>query len=335
MIEQITQINFSEPQWFALFLVIPLLVFWHIKKLRKNTPQLLVNANIAEFGADNSLSPLDYLFILRILALGFLIAALANPQVVIKKRERSQASKTDIIFALDASKSMLIEDIKPNRIGALKDVLNRFVAMRSKDRMGIVLYAGESMNWCPITNDYSLLLSRISNMEENNLEDGTAIGSGLVSAVKMLRKSTVKSKVIILLTDGENNAGLIEPLKAAQLAKQSNIKVYCVGIGKNGFAPFPLVGLDGKKQYQNIRVTLNEPMLKKIATTTSGAYFNATNAAALKNIYASINKKETKQDKWITKMSYESCLSWFISVALLILCCELLLKNTILRSFPI
>ncbi|HTE02139.1 MAG TPA: VWA domain-containing protein [Mucilaginibacter sp.] len=335
MWNRLTQIGFSAPQWFILLLVIPVLIYVHYKYLRNRSSGMVINGGRLENGTGSiRLSPVDYLLVLRLLAVAIIVTGLTNPQVITKTSTKSPDSQTDIVFALDISKSMLIEDIKPNRLEALKDVLNRFIAMRSQDRMGIVLYAGESMNWCPLTKNYPLLLSRINKMEESDLGDGTAIGSGLSSAINILRESPLKSRVIILLTDGENNAGIIDPQMAAQFAKRLNIKIYVVGIGSTGFALMPLRGLDGQKYYQKIYVTLNEWELKKIAAISGGSYFRATDIKALQNIYAAINKLETKKIKYVTTLNYSPCFEWFIGIALLVLFAEVFLKFTLLRTWP-
>jgi Ca-activated chloride channel family protein len=335
MIDKLRQISFSEPQWFLLLLVIPLLIYVHYKFLRNLTSGMFINASKSEFADQKfTLSPIDYLLLIRVLAIVFVIAALANPQILTRIKIKSPASETNIVFALDVSKSMLIEDIKPSRIEALKDVLNSFVAMRSQDPMGIVLYAGEKMNWCPLTKNYPLLLSRINKIEDNDLSDGTAIGEGLASAINVLKQSAKNNRVIILLTDGENNAGAIDPFVAAGFAKRYNIKIYAVGIGSTGFANFPLIGIDGKKFYQRIFVRLNVDALKKIANLSGGEYYKASDAKSLQNIYAAINKKETKDIKWITKVNYSTCFDWFVDAALIVLLLEVLLRFTILNTWP-
>jgi Ca-activated chloride channel homolog len=335
MIDNLRQMSFSEPLWFLLLLVIPLLIYVHYKFLRNLTSGMFINASKSEFAAQKfKLSPIDYLLLIRVFAIFLIIVALADPQILTKIKIKSPASETNIVFALDVSKSMLIEDIKPSRIEALKDVLNRFVTMRSQDPMGVVLYAGESTNWCPLTKNYPLLLSRINKIDDNDLSDGTAIGSGLAAAVNVLKQSAKNNRVIILLTDGENNAGVIDPYLAAEFARRLHIKIYAVGIGSTGFANMPLIGIDGQKFYQKIYVRLNVEALKKIATTTGGAYFKAGDAKMLQDIYASINKLETKQIKWITKISYSTCFDWFVEAALIVLLLEVLLRFTFLNTWP-
>jgi len=335
MIEKLKQIGFLEPQWFLLLLVIPLLYYIYFKYLRNLTPGMFINVSIHEFEENtNKFSPIDYLFIIRSVAIFFVVIALASPQIITRTQVKTPSKETNIVFALDISKSMLIEDLKPNRLLALKDVLNKFVTMRSQDPIGIVLYAGESMNWCPLTKNYPLLLTKINTMEDNDLNDGTAIGSGLASAINLLNQSSQKNKVIVLLTDGENNAGNIDPLLAAEFAKRAKIKVYSIGIGTTGLADLPLIGLDGKKYYQKIYTTLNDTILKKIAEISGGQYFRATDAKALQDIYANINKLETKDTKLVTKLSYVSCYGWFVTIALILLFLEMLLKFTLLKTWP-
>ena len=335
MIDKIKQIGFLSPQWFILLLIIPLLVYLYIKVLRKLSSSMLINGKSDELLVNKlSLSPNDYLFIIRLVAILLVIIALANPQIVTKTDVKKPASETNIVFALDVSKSMLIEDIKPNRLQALKEVLNKFVTMRSQDPVGIVLYAGESMNWCPLTKNYPLLLTKVNKIDDNDLNDGTAIGLGLSSGVNILRQGNLKNKVIILLTDGSNNAGNIDPIQAAGFAKKYGIKVYVIGIGTNGIANIPITDLNGNKSYARVYVTLEEEPLKQIAKITGGEYYRTSDAKGLENIYASINKLETKETKTVTKLSYTTCFDWFIKAALLLLFIEVLLKYTILKTWP-
>ena len=280
------------------------------------------------------LSPLDYLFLIRLMASVLIILALANPELKYRQKIRSPFNTSDIIFALDASKSMLIEDLKPNRSEALKAVLNRFVALRMEDRIGMVLYAGESINWCPLTKNSKQLLQSINSMQQNQLNDGTAIGSGMVSAINALKNSRVKNKVIVLLTDGENNAGTIDPLLAAEFAQRLRIKVYTISIGRTGFAPMPLKDLNGKTYYQQVYCTINEPVLKKIALLTGGTYFKATDVATLRTVYNQINKMETSQQRWVYRNRYDSYRLILVIAAILLLLAETILKMTVLRTLP-
>lgn len=335
MAKTLSQLRFSEPVWFILLLGIPLLVYFHVNYLRQRSSGMKVNGPEGLFsGSTGDFSPVDLFLLLRLLAVGSMVLALASPQLVVRTETWSQESGTDMVFALDVSKSMSIEDVKPSRIEALKNVLNRFISLRPTDRMGIVLYAGESMNWCPLTKDRPLLIKRVNEMSNSDLSDGTAIGSGLLSAVNILKQSDGKTKVIILLSDGENNAGSVDPLMAAGFAKRLNIKIYVIGIGSTGMAQMPLIGSDGKKYYQNIFVTLNEAALKSIALLTGGVYFKAADADALRSIYASIDKFETKKRKPLATVSYESCFNWFAAFALLLVLTEFLLKFTVFRIWP-
>jgi Ca-activated chloride channel family protein len=335
MIDKIKQIGFLSPQWFILLLIVPLLIYLYIKVLRKQSSSMLINGNSEELVVQKfSLSPNDYLFIIRMVAVVLIIIGIANPQIVTKTEVKKPSSETNIVFALDVSKSMLIEDIKPNRLEALKDVLNKFVTMRSQDPVGIVLYAGESFNYCPLTKNYPLLLSKINKIDDIDLNDGTAIGLGLASSVNILKQGNLKNKVIILLTDGSNNAGNFDPVLAAVIAKRYNIKIYAIGIGTNGIANIPITDINGNKTYARIYVTLEEGPLKQIAKITGGEYYRTNDANGLKNIYASINKLETKETKLITKLSYTTCFDWFIKAALILLFVEVLLKYTVLKTWP-
>jgi Ca-activated chloride channel family protein len=332
---QFFHITFSEPLWLLLLLGMPLLILSYVRYLRKRTPLMWINRNsIYTKQSFPQLSPLDYLFLIRILAFVMIILALANPQCKYRDKIRSQFNTTDIVFALDASKSMLIEDLKPNRSEALKSVLNRFVAMRMEDRIGMVLYAGESVNWCPLTKNSQQLLQSINTMQSNELNDGTAIGSGMVTAIKALQNSKVKNKVIVLLTDGENNAGIIDPLLAAQFAQRLRIKIYTISIGRTGFASMPLKDLQGNTYYQKVYCTINETILKKIAQITGGTYFKATDEVTLRKVYNQINQLETQQQRWIYRDRYDSYSIILVSVALLLLLVETILKTTFFRTWP-
>lgn len=332
---QLLHITFSEPWWLLLLLGLPVLIWSYLHYFRKRTSIFWINGYSAN--AKSSLlrfSPLDYLFVIRILVVLMIILALANPQVKYRSKIPLKFNTTDIIFALDASKSMLIEDLKPNRSEALKSVLNRFVAMRMEDRIGMVLYAGESINWCPLTKNSQQLLQSINTMQNNKLNDGTAIGSGMVTAIKALQNSKVKNKVIVLLTDGENNAGIIDPLLAAQFAQRLHIKIYTISIGRTGFAPMPLKDLQGNTYYQKVYCTINETVLRKIAQITGGNYFNATNVVTLRKVYDQINKMETQQERYIYRDLYDSYRTLLVIFAILLLLSETILKMTVLRTWP-
>lgn len=322
-----------EQSWLFLLLIIPIIIFLFWKYLRfKNTVLTFTSINDLDHSHRTTLSPPIIMLILRLMVIFFTILGLANFKSIKSITHKSAIAETDIILALDISKSMSIEDIKPNRLEALKDVLNRFIAGRSHDRIGIVIYAGESLYWCPLTKDYSFLLKKVNQIDEQDLSDGTAIGLGLTSAVNALSQSKNKNRIIILLTDGENNTGFIDPLTSAEVAKRFNIKVYTIGIGHTGLASFPLVDLDGKKSYVPVKVSIDEAMLKTIAVKTGGIYFNASNAKALQTIYAEIDKLEKTKVESLTEISYHAEFRLFILLAIFFLLLEILFKFTLYRT---
>ena len=235
------QLNY-EKGWLLLLLIIPVLIALYRYYLRHKHSTLTITTiqSLSRNNATSVFTPPMVLLMIRLLTIFFVVISLANIRLAKTVNYKQTTAEADIILALDVSKSMLIEDIKPTRLGALKNVVSEFIAGRTNDRIGIVLYAGESLYWCPITKDYPFLLKRLNQADENEFLDGTAIGVGLASAVSALQESKSKNKIIILLTDGENNAGYVDPLTAAVIAKNFNIRVYTIGIGKNGVASFTL-----------------------------------------------------------------------------------------------
>lgn len=286
---------FENPQWFWLFLIMPVLIAWYIIKRGKQTAELKIST-IKGFKVKQSwlvnIRPL--LFVLRLLALAFLITAMARPRTVDVSTKTKTTKGIDIVMAIDVSASMLARDLRPNRLEALKDVASEFIQGRPNDRIGIVLYAGESYTKTPITSDKSIVLGALNDVRFSEvLENGTAIGMGLATSVNRLKDSKALSKVIILLTDGVNNSGTIDPKLASELAVEYGIKTYTIGIGSNGMALSPIgIKSNGQFQYGNQKVEIDEDLLKQIATATGGQYFRATNNQKLEAIYEEINKLE-------------------------------------------
>ena len=273
------------------------------------------------------------LFALRILALIAVIVAIARPQT------RSESAKTkitdgiDIVMAIDVSASMLSQDLKPNRFEALKKVASQFVKDRPSDRIGLVIYAGESYTKTPVTSDKSIILNALSELTYGQIEDGTAIGMGLATAVNRLKESKAKSRVIILLTDGVNNTGFIDPQTAAELAAEYGIKVYTIGIGSNGMALSPYaLNADGSIMYRMQQVEIDEPLMKKIGKITEGRYFRATDNKKLEEIYNEINKMETTEIEEFKYTQVDEKFRILVIIALLSLLLEFLLKHTIFRN---
>lgn len=271
-------------------------------------------------------------FVMRLLALSVIIFVLARPQST-SEWSNTTTEGIDIVMAIDLSGSMQAQDLKPNRLEAAIDVATEFVSGRSNDKMGLVVFAGESFTQCPLTSDQSVLINLFKAIPDIDLKDGTAIGMGLSTAIARIKDSEAKSKVVILLTDGENNAGEITPETAAEMAKAFGIRVYTIGVGTNGTAPFPVQTAFGLR-YQQVPVKIDEDLLRKIASDTGGEYFRATNNEALVAIYSRIDELEkTKIEK--KEYSKKSEEYWRYAVlALFLLIAEILLRNTLLRTIP-
>lgn len=270
---------------------------------------------------------------LRMLALAAIIAALARPQSHNDERN-VEGEGIDIVLCLDVSGSMLAQDFHPNRLEAAKRVAVDFVHNRPADRIGLVIFAGESFTQCPVTSDHVVLESQILQIDGGFLVDGTAIGSGLTTSVDRLRSSEAKSKIVILLTDGENNGGLIDPKTAKEIAKSYNIKVYTIGIGSDGYANTPVQGPGGQVIMQQEKVNIDEGLLKEIASETGGKYFRAKDDQALAGIYGEIDQLEkTKLNITVTRR-YTERFQPLVFLAIGFLLAELILRFTVFRQFP-
>ncbi|MGB1042915.1 MAG: vWA domain-containing protein [Tenacibaculum sp.] len=328
--------EFHSPEFLWLLVLIPLLAFWNFYSRKKDSAQLTISS-IKGFNVKTSILPKlkPLLYVLRLLALTCLIVALARPRNVAVSKKTKTNRGIDIVMAIDVSASMLAKDLKPNRLEALKRVATDFVNRRPNDRIGIVVYAGESFTQTPITSDKSIVKRTISDIKWGQLEGGTAIGMGLGSAVNRLKESKAKSKVIILLTDGVNNAGFVDPKTATELAKGNNIKVYTIGIGTNGMAPFPWTRdpRTGKISFKNQQVEIDEALLKHIAKETDGKYFRATNNTKLKAIYDEINKLEKTKIEEFKYYNYTEKYRLLVFLAGMFLLLEFVLKNTLFKSF--
>ena len=327
--------EFMNPELLWLLLVIPMLILWHYL-VRKNNTATLKIANTKGFNDQSIISKLKpFLAVLRLIALTLLIIALARPRIVSVSKKTKTNKGIDIVMAIDVSASMLAKDLKPNRLEALKKVAVDFVNKRPNDRIGIVVYAGESFTQTPITSDKRIVKSTILDLEWGQLEGGTAIGMGLGSAVNRLKESKAKSKVIILLTDGVNNTGFVDPKTATELAKELEIKVYTIGLGTNGMAAFPYAKdpRTGKLLFRNSQVEIDEDLLKYIAGETEGKYFRATNNTKLKEIYEEINKLEKTEIEEFKYYNYQEKYRILILVALGLILIELSLRFTLFKSF--
>jgi|TARA_R110002051_G_scaffold124451_2_gene197694 Ca-activated chloride channel family protein len=328
--------EFSNPEFFWLYLLLPVAIAWYIFKRKKQTPNLKLSS-IKGFKTGNSwLAKLrPFLFFLRLITLALLITAMARPRNVDVSTRTKKTQGIDIVIAIDVSASMLAKDLRPNRLEALKTVAARFIKGRPNDRIGLVEYAGESYTKTPLTSDKTIVLSSLNSIRYNNIiEGGTAIGMGLATSVNRLKDSKALSKVIILMTDGENNAGAIDPRIASELSKEFGIKVYTIGMGTNGMALSPYArNPNGSFVYRSQQVTIDEDLLKEIAQVTGGKYFRATNNKKLTEIYDEIDKLEKTDVEEFKYTNYEEKFRPLVLLAGILLLLELLLKYTVFRSF--
>jgi Ca-activated chloride channel family protein len=331
------KISFLNPEFFWLFVLIPLAAFWLFWKRKEQTATLKISSVKGFQSTPSLLATLKpYLNVLRLLALSSLIIALARPRTVDISNETKTTKGIDIVMAIDLSSSMLARDLKPNRMEALKKVAINFVDGRPNDRIGVVVYAAEAYTKVPVTSDKVIVKKAIQDIKYDQvLQDGTGIGMGLTTAVNRLKDSKAKSKVIILLTDGVNNAGFIEPETASNIAKEFGIKVYTIGLGSNGMAEFPYGyapnGVDFL--YKMLPVEIDEQLMKTIAKNTGGKYFRANSNSKLESIYNEINKLETTEIQELKYYDYDEKFRPFVWIAGILLLIEVLLRNTIFKSF--
>ena len=326
--------EFANPEYFWLLLVLIPMIIWYIFKEKRSHADLKFSSIrvFKQMKRGSRIWLRHLLFAARVLAILFLVLALARPQSS-TSWQTYNSEGIDIMLALDISGSMLARDFKPNRIDAAKDVAAQFITGRTHDNIGLVIFAGESFTMCPMTTDHAVLLNLLKDVQCGMIADMTAIGDGLATAVNRIKDGPAKSKTIILLTDGTNNAGDIAPVTAAQIAKSFGIRVYTIGVGTQGTAPYPVQTPYGI-EYQNIPVEIDEVTLKQIASTTGGEYFRATNKDVLKNIFSEIDKLE-KTKLTVTEFSRreENFMPWAM-MALILLICEIVLRNTLLRNIP-
>ncbi len=327
---------FEDPQFFWLLLLLPLALGWFIWKRKRQTAELKISS-ISGFKARQGwlgkLRPV--LFILRLLVLALVVTALARPRTVDVSSRTNTTSGIDIVLAIDVSASMLARDLEPNRLEATKEVASEFIKNRPGDRIGLVVYAGESFTKTPITSDKNIVLAALEDMNYNNvLENGTAIGMGLATSVNRLKDSKAESKVVILLTDGMNNAGFIDPKIASELAVEFGIKTYTIGVGSNGTALSPVaIRPDGTFQYGRVPVEIDEDLLREIAQATGGKYFRATNNKKLEEIYEEIDQLEKTEIEEFKYYNYQEKFRPLVLLAGVVLMFEILLRFTLFRSF--
>lgn len=327
-------IQFAQPYYLLLLAVVPLYVLWYWFRTGKTHPDIQVSTLKSFEGTPVSLKTRlrHSLFVIRMLVISLLIVALARPQSS-SSRQESSIEGIDIVITMDISGSMLAEDFRPNRLEAAKDVAIDFIQGRPQDRIGLVVFSGESFTQCPLTSDHSVLINLFKDIKSGMIEDGTALGDGLATAVSRIKTSKAISKVIILLTDGINNMGALDPLSAAEIAKIYGIRIYTIGIGTIGMAPYPFQTPFGI-QYQQVEVQIDEPLLKKMAEMTNGKYFRATNKKKLEDIYHEIDKMEkSKIDVTEFRKKHEEFLP-FVVIAFVLLGLEIVLRNTYFKSSP-
>ncbi|MCF6351128.1 MAG: VWA domain-containing protein [Flavobacteriaceae bacterium] len=330
----LSKFEFANPEFLGLLALLPIIALWYFFTRKKDTAKLTLS-NTSGLTNTSTLAKLKpFLYVIRLLALTLLIVALARPRNKEVTTKTKSNKGIDIVMAIDVSASMLAKDLKPNRLEALKKVAIDFVTKRPNDRIGIVVYAGESFTQTPITSDKRIVKNTIRRLKWGQLDGGTAIGMGLGSAVNRLKDSKAKSKVIILLTDGVNNAGSIDPKTAIELAKSIGIKVYTIGLGTNGTAQMPVAkDINGKLIYRSVPVEIDENLLKYIAKQTEGKYFRATNNRKLSKIYDIINKLEKTKVEEFKYTNFKEMFRPFVLLAGFLVLLEMLLRFTIFRSF--
>ncbi|MCM1348837.1 MAG: VWA domain-containing protein [Firmicutes bacterium] len=327
--------NFAHPAYLWLLLLLVPVIAWHIYQQKKKYASLGLSTTASFAKAKRSYKEvlLKGLFILRVLTIAALIIIIARPQVR-DKWSKTNTEGTDIVLAIDLSTSMLARDFTPNRFEAAKKVAANFVSGRESDNMGLVIFAGESFTALPMTTDRSLMANYINDLSIGMLEDGTAIGDGLATSINRIKDGKAKSKSIILLTDGSNNTGNVAPLTASEIAKKLGIKVYTIGVGKNGNAPYPVPDIAGRITYSMLPVTIDEPTLKSIAQNTGGKYFRATDGSVLSDIFKEIDQLEKSRiDVQNFSHTEDNYMPWAI-LAVILLGLELLLRHAWLRPIP-
>lgn len=329
--------SFMHPHFLWLLLVLPIALYWHY--FIKNQQEVAIKMSTIE-GLSTQKTLLlkirPFLYVLKLLALGFIIIALARPRNTQKSSYTDHTSGIDIVIATDVSGSMLATDFKPNRLEAIKEVAYNFIQKRTNDRIGLVVYAGESYTRTPVTSDKAMLLNSLKEVQYNGLvlQDGTAIGIGLATAINRIKDSKTKSKIIILLTDGVNNVGSLDPISAAEIAKSYGIKVYTVGVGTNGMANFPVAkDANGNIVFQPQKVEIDEKLMQEIATITNGKYFRATDNKKLEAIYDEIDRLEKSKIKENRFMMFDEQFRPWLLLGLFLLALEMILSRTLFKSF--
>jgi Ca-activated chloride channel family protein len=327
-------IEFAYPWFFALLAVIPLMIYWYINRYNRQQGAVLLSS-VTHFRNSGSWKNVfrHAGFVFRLLAVVFLVLALARPQTR-NDEELKSGEGIDIIICMDVSGSMLAQDLLPDRLEAAKQVAANFVDKRTTDRIGVVIFSGESFTLVPLTTDKTVLKTQIYNIQRGLLEDGTAIGDGLGVSVDRLKDSKTKSKIVILLTDGEDQGGRIDPLAGKELAKAYNIRVYTIGVGTEGYAPVPVPDNSGGTTTRQQKVNIDEKLLRMIAEETGGLYFRARDNESLQRIYNEIDKLEKSRIQTTAIRHFTERFFPFALLAAICLVIELVLKYTIFKKFP-
>ena len=327
--------QFAHPHFlWALLVLVPMIV-WYVLKQRNSQATMAMSSTQAFARLPRSWKQYlrHFLFLLRCVTVACLIVVLARPQAHDNWRTTSTEG-TDIVIALDVSSSMMARDFDPDRFVAAKNVAAKFISGRESDNIGIVIFAGESLTGVPMTVDRTQLLQYLQNLNMNVLEDGTAIGDGIATALNRLKEGKAKSKSIILLTDGSNNTGVVAPITASEVAKELGVKIYTIGVGTNGSAPYPTRTLTGRIEFTPQPVVIDEGTLKTIAETTGGKYFRATGNRVLEDVFTEIDALEkTQMDVRHFSHTEDFYMPWAL-IALACLVLELALRYTVLRSIP-
>ncbi len=334
MLINMNNLDFANPEYLYLLLLIVPIIAWYIWFDKKAHASIQVSSLK---GLNKAPKTYKYYFrhsliLLRVLAIAFLVIALARPQSS-NSWQDVNSEGIDIVMSLDISSSMLAQDFNPNRLEAAKGVATKFITGRQQDKIGLVIFSGESFTQCPLTTDHSVLINLFNDIKSGMIEDGTAIGLGLANAVNRLKDSDAKSRVIILLTDGVNNRGDIAPITAAELAKTFGIRVYTIGIGTQGTAPYPFQTPFGI-QMQNVPVEIDEATLSEIAKLTGGKYFRATDNNKLKAIYEEIDQMEKRKIEVKQFNTKSDNYRYYALLAALFLLLEIAFRNSILRNIP-
>ena len=326
-------IDFLNPEFLYLLLVIPLIITWEILCNKKRNPSIAWSSSFLIEKNWNWKIILKYaLWITRSIALSATIIALARPQTSEVSTETLSKEGIDIVIAMDVSSSMLAEDFKPNRLQAAKQVAHDFITGRPSDRFGLVVYAGQSFTQCPLTTDHKVVKNLLKEVKDGLIEDGTAIGMGLATSVSRLKESKAESKVVILLTDGENNSGFIDPMTAVEIAEEAGVKVYTIGVGSYGTAPYPTKDLWGRDTYVDVEVKIDEELLINIAERTGGMYFRADSKDKLEKIYEQIESLEKTELEELKFYNHQEKFEFFAFLALILIFSELILQYTLLKS---